>query len=363
MDGADRKTDPTAQIWVSEKSLNITIIFLTVLGSVILIPTAYLRWKHKRLKEIEVIFIVAGYVFFLGYEILLLQIQKKVYRLSYVGLGQMPPYPTILQDRNAVVVMTISSTIVFFTGLWCIKLSLLFFIRRLMKGLPDELRWWLVVLVYTIATWLFCFLVTLMGCGGPAELRKLKQLMILPLRLLWNLRISLARKIAACALFSVGIFCMITSIIRLVQIGSKTGITNPNVQWVSLWSTVELTTGMVDTHFDPVNFPAADRMPSFALPAIIVGCLPTFRLLRKTSKHTDQCSPNTGLERSKGPLDVPSSKAPSSQTIPMKKFSPPRNRHLSHYDDISSSMESLAPQGGIGVTSSPSREASTHSAA
>lgn len=37
---------------------------------------------------------------------------------------------------------------------------------------------------------------------------------------------------------------MITAIIRLVQIGSKTGITNPNVQWLSLWGTVEATTGM-----------------------------------------------------------------------------------------------------------------------
>lgn len=67
--------------------------------------------------------------------------------------------------------------------------------------------------------------------------------MILPLRLIWNLHISRMRKIAAGAMFSVGVLCMITAIIRLVQIGSKTGVTNPNVQWISLWGTLEATTG------------------------------------------------------------------------------------------------------------------------
>lgn len=172
MDGSDRKADLTAQIWIGERSLYIFIVVMTVLGSVMLIPTAYLRWKHKRLREIEVIFIVAGYLFFLAYEMLLLRIQPLVYRLSYVGLGLKPPYPTILDDRNKVVVLTISSTIVFFTALWCIKISLLFFIRQLMKGLPDELRWWTIVLIYTIATWIYCFLITLMSCGGPSAIRK-----------------------------------------------------------------------------------------------------------------------------------------------------------------------------------------------
>lgn len=165
-----RPHDLTVQIWIDERTLLIFIISMTVLGSVILIPTAYLRWKHKRLREVEVAFIVAGYIFFLAYQILLLHIQPIIYRQSLVGLGKMAPYPTILEERRVAVVLTIVSVIIFVTALWCIKISLLFFIRQVIKGLPDETRWWAAIMTYTVVTWIFCFLITLLSCGGPVSL-------------------------------------------------------------------------------------------------------------------------------------------------------------------------------------------------
>ncbi|PGH02044.1 hypothetical protein GX51_04856 [Blastomyces parvus] len=360
-----RPHDLTVQIWIQEGALHAFIISMLVLGSVILIPTAYLRWKHKRLKDIEVGFIVAGYIFFLAYEILLLKIQPIIYRQSLVGLGKLAPYPTILDERRTVVTLTVVSVIVFVTCLWCIKISLLFFIRQVIKGLPDEMRWWAVIMTYTVVTWLFCFFMTLFSCGGPAALSRHHfrycqkpmesmtrnaslfgsfasdittdlLIMILPVRLILNLRISRARKIAAAALFSVGVLCMIASIIRLVQIGSKTGVHNPNVQWISLWGSVEATT------------------------AIIVGCLPTFRFLRKTSSSNTPSPANKGLT---DPSPTPGEHTNPEQfvpDIPLNTYKPPDNtRHM--YNAIFSSTESFTPTGRATLSGMNSREASARS--
>ncbi|EAS29806.3 uncharacterized protein CIMG_08552 [Coccidioides immitis RS] len=342
MDESLPTLEATTEIFIAERTLNILIIFLTVLGSVILIPTAYLRWRHGRLKETEVIFIVAGYLFFLAHEILLLQILPMIYRLGYVANRLMDPYPAILEERHSAVLLTIVSTIIFFSALWCIKISLLFFFRQLMKGLPNELILWGVVFAYTIVTYIFSFLMALMACGGPSQISKTLNryctkphesltrnislfggfaadlstdilITILPLRLIWGLHISRQRKIAVCAMFSVAILCMITAIIRLVQINSKTGITNPNVQWVALWGTVEATT------------------------AIIVGCLPTFRFLRKTSRATGAYYSQKGSGQSSG--QRPTGNTPS---IPLKTYIP-RNSLRHSALEVSSSMESLAP--------------------
>ncbi|OJD25396.1 hypothetical protein ACJ73_03232 [Blastomyces percursus] len=358
----NRPHDPTVQIWIHERALFAFIIAMVVLGSVILVPTAYLRWKHKRLKEVEVGLIVAGYLLFLAYQILLLKIQPIIYRQSLVGLGRMAPYPTILDERKTVVTLTIVSVIVFVTCLWCIKISLLFFIRQVIKGLPDEMRWWAVIMTYTVVTWLFCFFITLFSCGGPAafsrhHLRYCQKpiesitrntslfgcfasdvstdllIMILPVRLIFNLRISRARKFAAAAMFSVGVLCMITSIIRLVQIGSKTGVQNPNVQWISLWGSIEATT---------------------------VGCLPTFRFFRKTS------NPSAAGPANKGRADVsPGSREHPSREqgvpdIPLNTYKPPENTPQM-YNVIFSSMESFTPTGKATLSAVNSREASARS--
>ncbi|DAA77524.1 TPA_exp: Uncharacterized protein A8136_6070 [Trichophyton benhamiae CBS 112371] len=296
-----RKGDPTLEIWIGERSLYIFIVFLTVFGSVILIPTAYIRWRHKRLREPEVIFIVLAYIFFLANELVLLGLQTRVYRLSYVALQMKPPYREILNDRHDVIILAYASTYLFYSALWCIKISLLLFFRPFLRALPDQLRWWNVTITYLFITFVLGFLATLLSCGGPRQLNHVAPgqkycqsrvdsitrnvslfgwfaadvstdllVMILPLRLIYGMHISYAQKIRAGALFSVGMLCMITAIIRLVQIGSKTGITNPNVQWLSLWGTVEATTAMV------------------------VGCLPTFRLIFKSSPGHDQ--PNYSIK-------------------------------------------------------------------
>ncbi|KAF3482012.1 uncharacterized protein GIQ15_04771 [Arthroderma uncinatum] len=337
---APPKVDPTAEIWIGENSLFIFIVFMTVFGSLVLIPTAYIRWRHKRIMEPEVIFIVLGYAFFLAHELVLLSLQPLVYRLSYVALGMRPYYKEIMAERHDVVVLAYVSTYVFYSALWCIKISLLLFFRQFMRALPEQLRYWNLALGYLVLSFLFGFLATLLSCGGPHQLGQTTRMememdaytiptvMIFPLRLVFAMHISRAQKIRAGALFSVGMLCMITSIIRLVQIGSKTGVTNPNVQWFSLWGTVEATT------------------------AIVVGCLPTFRLLFKA--RPGEAPPNYSLKVP--PSNSESSSDPASSTnnkqgksnsdIHLNTFSSGRNsRHFARGGEITASTENLAPSG------------------
>nr|KMM68737.1 hypothetical protein CPAG_05061 [Coccidioides posadasii RMSCC 3488] len=188
MDESLPTLEATTEIFIAERTLNILVIFLTVLGSVILIPTAYLRWRHGRLKETEVIFIVAGYLFFLAHEILLLQILPMIYRLGYVANGLMDPYPAILEERHSAVLLTIQDAQPFVDP------------GSHVTRFRREIR-----------------LQQIGYCTKPHE--------------------SLTRNIS---LF--GGFAADLSTDILIQINSKTGITNPNVQWVALWGTVEATT-------------------------------------------------------------------------------------------------------------------------
>ncbi|KAF3492103.1 uncharacterized protein GIQ15_01620 [Arthroderma uncinatum] len=349
---APPKVDPTAQIWISENSLFISIVFMMVFGSIILVPTAYIRWRYKRLMEPEVIFIVLGYLFFLAHGLVMLSLQPLVYRLSYVALGQKPYYPEIDIERHQVVNFAHVSTYLLHATLWCIKFSLFLLFRQFIRALPEQLRWWNMVLAYLIITFIFGFCATFSSCGGPRHLMHIHYcqgpansrsrnvslfgwfvadittdllIMLFPLRLVFKMRISRAQKIRAGALCSVGILCMITAILRLVQIGSKTGSTNPNVQWLALWGTLEATTG------------------------IVVGCLPTYRFLFKPSAgRTSDVSlgvpDGSNVESS---LEIPSessAKESSKSTIHLNAFNPRRSsRNFKRGNKITSSMENLTP--------------------
>lgn len=158
-------------VFIEERDLFIVIVSLTVVGSAILLPAIYIRWSKRRFKELEVAFVAAAYVFFLAYELMLLQAMPRVYRVDNAAKTK-TTYPGLVDDRKTFVVLLTGSAIIFFTQLWSVKLSLLVFYRRLMAGLPAHLRWWKAVLIFTIITYVYSFITTLMSCGGPTRITK-----------------------------------------------------------------------------------------------------------------------------------------------------------------------------------------------
>lgn len=68
--------------------------------------------------------------------------------------------------------------------------------------------------------------------------------MTIPIRLLWNLQISLAEKISVGIVFSVGAITMIFAIIRCVSLDSTAGSGQVSTTWLGLWAGIEGFVGM-----------------------------------------------------------------------------------------------------------------------
>jgi len=93
--------------------------------------------------------------------------------------------------------------------------------------------------------------------------------MAIPIRLLWNLRISMREKIGLAFIFTVGLITMVFAIVRTVSLEGTTSGGQVSTQWLILWGAVE---GMV---------------------AIIVGCLPSFAILIRSQFEASQIRRNS----------------------------------------------------------------------
>jgi hypothetical protein len=65
-------------------------------------------------------------------------------------------------------------------------------------------------------------------------------IMLLPLKLIWILRLPLSQKFAIGTLFSIGIICVVMAIVRTVQIGSQAkSDSTPSSSWLAFWGMIE----------------------------------------------------------------------------------------------------------------------------
>jgi hypothetical protein len=78
--------------------------------------------------------------------------------------------------------------------------------------------------------------------------------MAIPLRVLWNLRITLVQKISVGAVFLVGVITMVFAIVRVVSLDHTSSGGQVSTTWLILWGGIE---GCI---------------------AIVVGCLPSFAI-------------------------------------------------------------------------------------
>ena len=85
--------------------------------------------------------------------------------------------------------------------------------------------------------------------------------MLLPIRLVWNLQVPRGQKIAIIALFASGFVCIAFATLRVVQIGRQTSDNNtPNPTWLALWTVIETSI------------------------AICIGCCPAFAILYRATR-------------------------------------------------------------------------------
>ncbi|KMU78505.1 hypothetical protein CISG_07166 [Coccidioides immitis RMSCC 3703] len=134
-------------IIIEQPKLVTVVLVLTCVATLIYLLAIFVRWKHNRLRELECVFMLSAFVFYLVYEIMLLVSMPLFYRLNAVNLGLIEKYPTALQDKERFILLLFVNNLIFLFLLWSVKFGLLVLYRRLMIGLPRQLKVWLVVLV------------------------------------------------------------------------------------------------------------------------------------------------------------------------------------------------------------------------
>ncbi|KAI4952735.1 hypothetical protein J4E91_003207 [Alternaria rosae] len=93
--------------------------------------------------------------------------------------------------------------------------------------------------------------------------------MFLPIRLVWNLQMLRAQKIAIIALFASGFVCITFATLRVIQVGRKSGeSTAPSPTWLAFWTLIESSV------------------------AICIGCCPAFAVFFRRA-HTPHISYDT----------------------------------------------------------------------
>jgi hypothetical protein len=75
--------------------------------------------------------------------------------------------------------------------------------------------------------------------------------MAIPIRLLWNLQISVKEKVGLCFVFAVGIITMVFAIVRAISLNSLNVGGQVDTTWLILWAAIEGAVGMCTPYLLP----------------------------------------------------------------------------------------------------------------
>ncbi|KAL9032458.1 MAG: hypothetical protein Q9180_006489, partial [Flavoplaca navasiana] len=208
---------------------------------------------------------------------------RDMYFVLGVSAGLEMPDEDFSQVAGDYFKATLAVIILFYSALWCIKISFLLFFRRLGNNVRGQRRIWCPVFGVTVATYFACigsiqyqclvssFEYLAINCATSAAMSfqqitlKLNcawdvvtdcLIMLIPFSMLKGVQMRWHRKLALGGILSLVVITMVFAIIRTALVGSDNK-TQPDSSWLYLWSVIEAS----------VDLPAA----------IIVACLATFR--------------------------------------------------------------------------------------
>ncbi|KAJ6440052.1 CFEM domain-containing protein [Purpureocillium lavendulum] len=226
------------------------------------------RWYKLRTIpfEMEDVFMYAAIASFAITSALYLATIPTFFNVMAITAGEMQPYPSLPDDLVVMLREFFVVQLFFWLTLWAVKWSLLFMFKRLTDGLPLYNRIWWAVLVFSILTFIGCCISNFTSCSSMhawfkagecatprdarakeislwfslgADLATDLLIMAVPIRVLWNLRISFLEKISIGVVFVVGILTMVTAIIRSVSLESSTSAGQVSTTWLMLWAGIE----------------------------------------------------------------------------------------------------------------------------
>jgi hypothetical protein len=136
--------------YVTADTLRATGIAMVIVASLFMAARCTARWYRVWRFQIEDLFILLAYAFFLSMSISYLVIIPPLYRVTAFSDGIIPAYPTILSDSLIIIKVFFTDSMLLWFTLWSVKFSLLFLYRRLMVGLPKHRRWWWAVFAFCV---------------------------------------------------------------------------------------------------------------------------------------------------------------------------------------------------------------------
>lgn len=263
-----------------------------------------LRWKIQGSFRAEDYLAIAAFVFLTalcavvtGLAPIFEMTQQYLLEAASDPLTPLPlPYNQYIARTETALKLMFAQMLLFWSTLWGGKFSLLVFFRQMVLGIPKYLRIWWLVFTLVLLTYLACMLSNFLtcvplhkywsatGCSAPEDLKRSDVsikfatsadvfadflIMVLPLRLLWTLRISLKQKLGLALLFCLGSIVIAFAFFRLSQVTKATS--NAKLDPVtmadgpiilSLWTTIE------------------------ASVAVIVANIPAFRSLLRSHNST-----------------------------------------------------------------------------
>ncbi|WYZ45127.1 hypothetical protein EsH8_VIII_000443 [Colletotrichum jinshuiense] len=262
------------------------------------------QWILQRRLYADDYFIIAGVVTLTALSAVITRMLPQFYLVGEytkaAAKDPLTPLPLPLDELTlrtvAALKLMFSQMLLFWTTLWAAKFSILFFVRRLVSGLPNYIRAWWVCFGAVLLLYLACMLSNFLtctpltrywsatGCSAPEDLVRADAsikfatgadvaadllIMMLPLNLLRKLSTSRSHKLGLAVLFSLGGIIIAFALARLAQVTKATSDSAKDPTTVangpvllSMWSHIESSVSVIVATLPAFRFLLSKNRPA-----------------------------------------------------------------------------------------------------
>lgn len=142
------------------------IIACMVVATIFVLTRIVVRWKAAHGFGLDDYFCWAALVFYLAYSGLYVSIFPKIYTFQDIKEGKMQLPPDFQEQYTKMLLSILATNIMFWTALWCVKISLLLMFRRLIERVGSMYRMiWYGVLIFNVVVYIIAVVSGLVSCG------------------------------------------------------------------------------------------------------------------------------------------------------------------------------------------------------
>ncbi|KAI0514353.1 hypothetical protein F5B22DRAFT_611247 [Xylaria bambusicola] len=254
----------TQLLHVKQHTFEGTIWSFAAISFLFLAFRLYSRFSGPRRLYWDDGFVILAWLLLLLSAILWTYIASYLYAFYDVINGYSQPGPAFVLHSEQYYTGQLIVLVFFYSGLWSVKFSFLFFFRRLGENV-SRIRYLLwVAFFFTTATYLVCigtiqyrclarplaeiqahcsseanidFTLVTLKVNTALDIITDSLISIIPISLVWNVQIPTRRKMALIGIFSLVLVTIAFAIVRVVVVSELTH--QPDVSWLYLWSAIE----------------------------------------------------------------------------------------------------------------------------